>query len=90
MKCKKVDLTTGKEYSKIELHYNQCITTHIKKDSDVIRILILKHAYYLRCKYFHAEKIPTNFLINNSNQIELNRITEPLRLICKDLIENKL
>lgn len=90
MECKKDYLTKKNKYSNIKEHYEKCISDKTKKDSDVIRILILKYAYYLRCKYFHAEKIPTNFLINNFNQKELNRISEPLKLICKDLIENKL
>lgn len=90
MKCKKNDLTSINKFQEIETYYANKLKTPCTKDSDIIRIIILKYAYYLRCKFFHAEKLPPNFLIDNMNQQELNRISIPLSIICKDLLENKL
>ena len=90
IKCKKTDLKINKEYNNVLNYYNTKISENIVKNTDVVRLIILKYAYYLRCKYFHAEKLPANFLINNANYTELLRISEPLSIICKDLLENKL
>lgn len=90
IKCKKDDLISIQEYDNINAYYKSEIEKNTIRDSDVARLIILKYAYYLRCKYFHAEKAPVNFLINNMNYNELLRISKPLSIICKDLIENKL
>ncbi|MGI6692041.1 MAG: hypothetical protein ACOX63_14545 [Christensenellales bacterium] len=90
MKCKKDDLNDIGKYDEIDSYYNNNIQNKVEKETDIIRLVILKYAYYLRCKYFHGEKIPSNFLISNMNQIELDRISIPLRIICKDLLENIL
>lgn len=90
IKSKKDDLTSMGEYESIVSLYESKIKENNNKDSDIIRIIILKYAYYLRCKYFHGEKSPANFLIKNMNYKELFRISKPLSIICKDLIENKL
>jgi len=90
MKCKKRELISAGKYNEIESFLNANISNGTVNNVDIIRIILLKYAYYLRCKYFHGEKIPPNFLILNMNQIELNRISIPLRIICKDIIENKL
>lgn len=84
------DLKDINEYENIKNDYINKLESPYQKDTDVVRILILKYAYYLRCKFFHAEKLPSNFIINNVHQIELCRISHPLSLICKDLLENKL
>ena len=84
------DLKDTNEYENIKNDYINKLESPYQKDTDVVRILILKYAYYLRCKFFHAEKLPSNFIINNVHHIELCRISHPLSLICKDLLENKL
>ena len=90
MNCKKNDLNSIQEYNNIDSYFNSEIKSNTVKDTDIVRLIILKYAYYLRCKYFHAEKLPANFLINNANYNELLRISEPLSIICKDLLEIKL
>lgn len=60
------------------------------QDADIVKLVILEYAYYLRCEYFHAEKLPTNFVVSNLNDKELLRISEPLILICRDLLDSKL
>ena len=90
MNCKKNDLNSIQEYNNIDSYFNSEIKSNTVKDTDIVRLIILKYAYYLRCKYFHAEKLPANFLINNANYNELLRISKPLSIICKDLLEIKL
>lgn len=90
MKCKAKDLNTIGKYADVESFYSQHIAQKTENEIDIIRLVILKYAYYLRCKYFHGEKIPSTFLLVNHNQEELNRISIPVRILCKDLIENKL
>ncbi len=79
-----------KEYDNIKGYIDSEIKKKNKKNTDVIRFIILKYGYYLRCKFFHGEQIPANFLIFNANLLELDRITEPLQLVCVDLLEKKL
>lgn len=62
------------------------IREHKKNDVDIVRLLILKYAYFLRNKFFHAERWPAYFLITNDNLRELTKISEPLKYICIDLI----
>jgi hypothetical protein len=90
MKCKTEDLNTIGKYEDVESFYSQHISQKTENEIDIIRLVILKYAYYLRCKYFHGEKIPSTFLLVNHNQKELNRISIPVRILCKDLIEHKL
>lgn len=90
MQCKKTILNDNNKYTEVYDYLNECITNMIVNDNDIVRLVILKYAYYLRCKYFHAEKIPINFVLKNINYTELHRINEPLLLICIDLIENKI
>lgn len=89
IKCKKDDLTSSNEYDDINKYFESEIDKKTTKDTDIVRLIILKYAYYLRCKYFHGEKSPAMFLIENMNSEELLRISSPLSVICKDLIENK-
>lgn len=84
------DHIKSSEYSTITSEYKNSIANKLENPSDIVQLLILNYAYYLRCKYFHAEKWPSNFLIRNRNYIELNRIRYPLSLLCKDLMENRL
>ena len=81
---KKVMSEQELSYCKNEL---ECKTKK-QKDGDIARFLILKYAYFLRNKYFHAERIPTYFIVENRSHKELNEISEPLLLICIDLINN--
>ena len=57
-----------------------------KNNIDIIRLIILKYAYFLRNKFFHAERWPAHFLIDNDNLKELNKVSLPLTLICVDLL----
>ncbi|MGI6687428.1 MAG: hypothetical protein ACOX6Y_03540 [Christensenellales bacterium] len=66
------------EYLNIALNYEYNINNVIEKPTDIVRLVILKYAYHLRCKRFHAEKLPTNFLINNRNLSELEHVVYPL------------
>lgn len=83
------ELIESERYSDITSSYEYSIDNMIEKSVDVVRLVVLKYAYYLRCAYFHAEEKPSNFLIKNKSSYELNRISYPLSLMCKDLLENK-
>lgn len=83
---KKSLLESKNKYQEIINYLDKCIDQSIEKDTDVVRMLILKCAYYLRNKYFHAEKIPTSFILKNDNDEELDIITVPLRWMCIDII----
>lgn len=89
-KCKNKEIKSINEDVKLNEYFENGIKANIVKDTDVVRLIILKYAYYLRCKYFHGEKSPANFLIRGANYDELLRISKPLTVICKDLIENVL
>lgn len=90
IKCKTQDLKSINKLDEILSYYSIKLATPCKKDSDLVRFIILKYCYFLRCKYFHGEKMPSNFIIKNMNFGELERMTEPLLLICKDLIEYRV
>ena len=75
-----------KRYTDIILHLEN---QKSKNNVDILRLLINKYAYFLRCKYFHAERIPASFIIQNEQSNELDIISEPLLYICIDLV-NKL
>ncbi|MEL4503654.1 hypothetical protein AAEX63_01970 [Luteococcus sp. H138] len=60
----------------------------LKKDADVLRLLILKYCYYLRNKYFHGERWPSEFIFSETaNAQELGLMAKPLTLLCYDLLE---
>lgn len=83
----KDDFKDANVFNAVISKYNYNIENCISKTTDIIRLLLLKYAYYLRCKYFHAEKRPSNFLIINKNLEELIKLSLPLSIICKDLLK---
>lgn len=56
---------------------------------DIVRLLILKHAFYLRNKYIHAEKKPLNFLVEQDELDETKKLSEILKLLIYDMVESK-
>lgn len=55
-------------------------------DIDVVRMVVLKYAYYLRNKLLHTERIPTYFLFDTANEEGVSFMLDPLVAICTDLI----
>lgn len=90
MNCKKKVLQKDNKFEFIQSELTKKADKKFKNNSDVIRLLILKYAYYLRNKYFHAERIPAIFLIETSNKKELEYMSEFILAINLDLISNKL
>ena len=75
-------------YTTVEKHINKCITDHDKVNSDLARFYILKYSYFIRNKYFHAEKGSPIFLLSINNEItELSKIECFLSLFICDLLE---
>lgn len=94
MKDKKRELLKIFNCNEMYIDLYKVIENKIKEkktqDEDIVKLVILEYAYYLRCEYFHAEKLPTNFVVSNLNDKELLRISEPLILICRDMLDSKL
>ena len=84
IECKKQCFKDSIELYRDEIRLKIC--EHKKNDVDIVRLLVLKYAYFLRNKFFHAERWPAYFLITNDNLRELTKISEPLKYICIDLI----
>jgi len=64
----------------------------LKENSDLLCFYILKYSYYLRNKYFHAEKLTPTFNFIKNNEIdELEKLNELLKTFLYELIKcNKL
>ncbi|MCR5349688.1 MAG: hypothetical protein K6E20_01710 [Acholeplasmatales bacterium] len=88
IKSYKNDLLLAHGYlNDVNNHISNLIVHNILKNSDIIRFLILKYAYYLRCKYFHAEKACANFVVKNTNdEKNLVNITSLLKTLLYDLL----
>lgn len=84
IECKKQCFKNSIEDYRAEIRPK--IRKHKKNDVDIVRLVVLKYAYFLRNKFFHAERWPAYFLITNDNLRELINISEPLKYICIDLI----
>lgn len=84
IECKKQCFKNSIEDYRNEIRLK--IREHKKNDVDIVRLVVLKYAYFLRNKFFHAERWPAYFLITNDNLRELIKISEPLKYICIDLI----
>lgn len=87
---KKKDFTLYDPNNEIRALLDKRVLTRTKNNTDIIRLLILKYAYYLRCKYFHGEKSPQNFLMLNFDTNQLDFIHEPLLNIIYDVIQSEL
>lgn len=87
VECKKKILKENNLLNEVNNHLDKYINKGDSKEIDKARIIVLKYCYFLRCKYFHGEKIPVNFVIENENYEELRRMVIPLVNICLDLIE---
>lgn len=74
--------------TEVNEHIQKYIQLGKKENSDLLCFYILRYSYYLRNKYFHAEKLtPTfNFIKNNEN-IELDKINELLEMFLYELIK---
>lgn len=59
-----------------------------KDDVQLLCFYILKYAYFIRNKYFHAEKASPIFILKDSSELrELSKISEILQLFLADLIQ---
>ena len=74
-------------FSEIEKELDRRIAREIVDDTDVIRFLVLKYMYYLRCKYFHGEKWANKFLYANQDSDELDRMSILLEIHIGDIIQ---
>ena len=75
-------------YHDVDSHIQYQIGASIKNNSDLARFYILKYSYFLRNKYFHAEKSAPVFVLKKNNEIdELDKICEILSLFLADLFD---
>ncbi len=59
-----------------------------KDDVELLCFYILKYGYFIRNKYFHAEKANPNFILKNTSELtELSKISKILQFFLADLIE---
>lgn len=71
----------------VNTHIAQMISQNTIVNYDVVRFLILKYGYYLRCKYFHAEKDYANLVVKETMDIgNLEKITNCLKILLYDLL----
>ncbi len=80
--CKRNSIPDFENFNK---QIERKIENGVKNDIDIIRLLVLKYGYFLRNKYFHAERPPANFLIQTTNFEELNIISRPITFLTIDL-----
>ncbi|MTI84954.1 MAG: hypothetical protein FH756_13935 [Firmicutes bacterium] len=74
-------------YTIVESHINQHKNGGIKNNNDLLCFYILKYSYFIRNKYFHAEKLSPSFNLVKNNEIkELSFLNEVFELFLKDLI----
>lgn len=60
-----------------------------KKDIDIVLLMSLSYAYYMRCKYFHGEVPDSTFKLQQTNEdIEILRLTELLESVVYELLNN--
>lgn len=73
-------------YVDVENHINTYITNREIHEIDLIRFYILKYAYFLRNKYFHAEKSSPIFILKKNNEIdEIDKINNIMECLLADL-----
>lgn len=89
MNCKKRELKLYDPNNNIDKELDKRILNRNVDNFDVVRLLILKYSYFLRCKYFHGEKIPENFLVNTIESKELTYMSIPLKLMIFDILNTK-
>lgn len=90
MNCKSTILEKFDSKGSIKNELLQKISNEKVVNVDITRLLVLKYAYYLRCKYFHGEKKPHNFIVSNIESDELEAMYYPLKCIIYDLVQSKL
>lgn len=72
---------------KVNSHINQYSTTI--QDAELVTLIAIKYAYYIRNKFFHGEVPDGTFKIKNDNiDQEIQRINILLEVLVWELIEN--
>lgn len=75
-------------FSCVDSHIKSQISLKSKENCDLARFYILKYSYFLRNKYFHAEKGAPVFILKKNNEIEeLAKICEIMSLFLADLFD---
>lgn len=75
-------------YHGVNSYIQSQIGASINRNSDLARFYVLKYSYFLRNKYFHAEKSAPVFVLKKNNEIdELDKICEILSLFLADLFD---
>jgi len=73
-------------FSDVQNHITKCINRNQKDNIDLVRFYVLKYAYFLRNKYFHAEKSTPVFVLKKNNEIEeIEKINSVLKCLLSDL-----
>lgn len=73
--------------SDVQNHINTNLSSNC--DAELITILSLKYAYFVRNKMFHGEILDSTFKLHETNEdIEVDRINEILSSLIFELIEN--
>lgn len=84
--CKQADLEELNILRDVTEDIDRKLALDKTYDIDIVRITVLKYAYYLRNKLFHAEKMPTYFLFDTANEEGISFLINPLVALCTDLM----
>ncbi|AXH99836.1 hypothetical protein DV702_08860 [Sporosarcina sp. PTS2304] len=65
-------------YAEVDSHINHSIARNQKNDEQLLVFYLIKYSYFIRNKYFHAEKMDSTFQLFKNDEIEelslLNKI----------------
>lgn len=88
MPYRKDNLVNEGLFSSVDTHIEKQIAKGDKINCDLARFYVLKYSYFLRNKYFHAEKSSPIFILKKNNEIvELTKICEIMCLFLTDLFD---
>lgn len=83
--------SAGKEVE-VTTHIANCLSSNNQKDKELLCFYVLKYGYFIRNKYFHAEKADPYFLLKVTSETEeMNKLADVFSWFLADLIRcNKL
>lgn len=74
-------------YNDVQESINTALSQNKKIDVEIITFYLIKYSYFIRNKYFHAEKIDSTFyLIPNAEIRELSLLNELFSIFLKELL----
>ncbi|MBE6727056.1 MAG: hypothetical protein E7562_00235 [Ruminococcaceae bacterium] len=74
-------------YTDVKTHITKCLTDNKKDNVELLCFYVLKYIYFIRNKYFHAEKTAPYFILKDTFEIkETEKISTILQYFISDLI----